>query len=194
MGEMMLWWRQAQTTAGCLFSPRPPGSASGRQAGGWVCGCVGGWCAGRAGRGLGSHAHQPISQSASKAPPSVCAACCSRRCGCCLCRVLSADEDVANAVQAHPHLPVLATSGIENTVKASKHAQLQACQLHTCCCACCSAGLLGRHLLPLVCLAALHALRLLLPSLPPFLCLGLPADRVAAAACLPACLPAGVVS
>jgi hypothetical protein len=28
-----------------------------------------------------------------------------------------ADEDVANAVQPHPHLPVLATSGIESTVK-----------------------------------------------------------------------------
>lgn len=28
-----------------------------------------------------------------------------------------ADEDVANAVQAHPSLPVLATSGIESTVK-----------------------------------------------------------------------------
>lgn len=34
-----------------------------------------------------------------------------------LCRVFTADEDVANAVQPHPHLPVLATSGIESTVK-----------------------------------------------------------------------------
>ncbi|PRW39165.1 WD and tetratricopeptide repeats 1-like [Chlorella sorokiniana] len=32
-------------------------------------------------------------------------------------RVFTADEDVANAVQPHPHLPVLATSGIESTVK-----------------------------------------------------------------------------
>lgn len=34
------------------------------------------------------------------------------------CRVFMADEDVANAVQPHPHLPVLATSGIESTIKA----------------------------------------------------------------------------
>ncbi|KAL4428996.1 hypothetical protein ABPG77_006035 [Micractinium sp. CCAP 211/92] len=32
-------------------------------------------------------------------------------------RVFMADEDVANAVQPHPHLPVLATSGIESTIK-----------------------------------------------------------------------------
>lgn len=31
--------------------------------------------------------------------------------------MFTADEDVANAVQPHPHLPVLATSGIESTVK-----------------------------------------------------------------------------
>jgi hypothetical protein len=39
--------------------------------------------------------------------------------------MLMADEDVANAVLPHPHLPVLATSGIESTVKvgwcAAKH-------------------------------------------------------------------------
>ena len=32
-------------------------------------------------------------------------------------RVMASDEDVANAVQCHPHLPVLAVSGIENTIK-----------------------------------------------------------------------------
>ena len=34
-----------------------------------------------------------------------------------VCSVIMADEDVANAVQPHPHLPVLATSGIESTIK-----------------------------------------------------------------------------
>ena len=32
-------------------------------------------------------------------------------------RALQADEDVANCVQPHPSLPVLATSGIENVVR-----------------------------------------------------------------------------
>lgn len=35
----------------------------------------------------------------------------------CLCRVLQADDDVANCVQCHPHLPVLATSGIDHAIK-----------------------------------------------------------------------------
>ena len=33
------------------------------------------------------------------------------------CRVLKADDDVANCVQCHPHLPVLATSGIDHAIK-----------------------------------------------------------------------------
>jgi hypothetical protein len=32
-------------------------------------------------------------------------------------KVLAADEDVANCVQPHPHLPVLATSGIDSVVR-----------------------------------------------------------------------------
>lgn len=32
-------------------------------------------------------------------------------------KVLAADEDVANCVQPHPHLPVLATSGIDTVIK-----------------------------------------------------------------------------
>lgn len=32
-------------------------------------------------------------------------------------KVLAADEDVANCVQPHPHLPVLATSGIDTVVR-----------------------------------------------------------------------------
>ena len=90
----------------------------GRQRGG---GGVGGVRAGGAGwRGLVRHAHTDSNPGLAVSPPPPV---CSRRCfPCCrvslgLCRVLSADEDVANAVQAHPHLPVLATSGIENTVK-----------------------------------------------------------------------------
>ena len=31
--------------------------------------------------------------------------------------MLPADEEVANTVQCHPHLPVLATSGIEDIVR-----------------------------------------------------------------------------
>ncbi len=34
-------------------------------------------------------------------------------------RVLQADDDVANCVQCHPHLPVLATSGIDHAIKVS---------------------------------------------------------------------------
>ncbi|KAK9836189.1 hypothetical protein WJX81_007802 [Elliptochloris bilobata] len=42
---------------------------------------------------------------------------------------LAADQDVVNAVQAHPHLPVLATSGIESTVKLWSPGEERACDL-----------------------------------------------------------------
>ena len=50
-GQMTLWWRRAQMTAGCSSSHLPAGSASGGRAGGrvgpgWVAVRVGGWVTG----------------------------------------------------------------------------------------------------------------------------------------------------
>lgn len=36
-------------------------------------------------------------------------------------QALQADEDVANCVQPHPSLPVLATSGIESVIRCAVH-------------------------------------------------------------------------